>query len=81
MKKKHIHIIEQQIKKQERLALGYESMMDFYYGYIKALFVNKLISKSEYLILKKVYSWENDQGQYSIDDDGKLAIDKEEDDE
>ena len=42
-----------------RLALGYENMLSFNYGYIKSLFCNKLISRAEYNKLIKVYAYDN----------------------
>lgn len=65
--------IIKRLKSNERKALGYESMLDFYYGYITALYQNDLISAKEKNMLIKVYaSTENDWCRYSIEN-GKLV--------
>lgn len=73
----NIHKYEKQIKQHEHKALGHEETMSFNHGYVAALLTNNLISKKEYNALKKVYSWENTDGCFHIDENGKLKKDTE----
>ncbi len=59
-------ITEQKITKEilalnDQLALGYESTLDFNFGYLNALYKHKIISKKQYNRLL--------QEHYLIDDD------------
>lgn len=57
----------------DRLALGYERMLDFQFGYIYALYQEGKISLKEKKALDKVYSTEdNGNERYQIID-GKLV--------
>jgi hypothetical protein len=61
------------ISLNNRLALGYEDMLSFNYGYLKALLENKLINTKEYNVLIKVYaSVDNANCIYYIGKDGRL---------
>ena len=64
---KNLEKYSQQVKKQRRIALGHESMRDFNHGFIKCLFVNKLITAEEKNILMKVYGYGNDDYRYAIE--------------
>lgn len=59
-------------------ALGYESVMDYMYGYISCLRINKLINNSEANWLMKVYvnTVETDDGlatRYAINGKGQVV--------
>jgi len=56
-----------QIKKMRRLALGYERMLDFFFGYIYALYHSGKITIKEKNALHKVYSnYDNGNERYQI---------------
>ena len=51
-----------------KLALGYESSLNFNHGYIESLFKNKLITRTQYDSLMTVYaSTENEDCIYVIE--------------
>jgi hypothetical protein len=59
----------------KRKALGYENTLDFNFGYIACLFRNKLITRSEYNKLIKVFaSVENNDGYWFIENDGEINV-------
>ena len=58
------NIFEKQIKGQnQRKALGYEDTLAFNFGYISCLFTNKIISKLEYNLLLKQFSYESENNE------------------
>ncbi len=76
--KKGLQYFSDQIKKRtDRLALGYESTMDFCLGYIDCLYQNKMITLKEKRILTKVHGYENCHCNFAIEN-GKLVDYKEE---
>lgn len=71
----HIHDIEKQLKSTlKRKALGYESSLDFAYGYLLALKTHKIITPKEYTALTMVYaSPDNSECDFYITEDGELG--------
>ena len=76
-----IHDIEKELEKVgDSVALGYEGMLDFNYGYLYALFKHKVITRDEYNKLKKVHSnYRNGNCRWSIGKDGEISTDEEAD--
>ena len=72
-----IHNIEKQIIAQNnRKGLGYESTLDYNFGYLSALYTNRVINRKEYNTLKKVYaSTDNGDGRYFVTKAGGLGTD------
>jgi hypothetical protein len=66
--------IANEIKAQnDRKALGYESTLDFNFGYLSALRKHGVITNKEYNALKKVFLSRGDYECRYIIEDGKLV--------
>lgn len=70
-----IHKYEEQVKGLlTRKAPGHEYSLRMAEGYLDALVINKLITRKEYNILRKVYASEdNCDGEFYIKKDGSLG--------
>ncbi len=72
----NIHNYEKQLSAiSSKLALGYESDLDFSYGYLTALVKNECITRKEFNILFKVFC-KNEDGEFFIDQNGLLCKDE-----
>ena len=58
---KNIEFFRKQLKgHNQRKALGYEDTLAFNFGYIVSLYTNKVVSRKEYNVLLKEFSYESE---------------------